>query len=239
MLKYLKFAFILFIFLSCNDDGEIIVPEAGYNYFPLQVNTYRDYKINSTKYFLRPDSTLNMVVPDSTVKAYFLREIIASKFLDFEGDSALRIEIFTKTLLQDAWPNQPDSIAIAKLKNDELIYEINNRTLIKLIFPVKNGISWNANKFNSLGEELYSIDNLGSSIQLEDTILSPALKVIQSDIDNLIEVDKRTEEYVLNVGLARKNTRILQYRQSNGMVLTGEIEKGTIFTQELIKNGKI
>lgn len=211
----------------------------GYDYFPLEKQQYRDYIIHNTEYFLSPDTILNILVLDSTVRIIYSREICTTRFLDNEGDSASRIEIYTKRNLDDAWPIQPDSIAVVKLKNDELIYEINNRSFLKLIFPVKNDLTWNGNKFNSLGNETYRISNFESSLELMDTVLSPSLKVTQSDIINLIEVDERTEEYVLNVGLARKNTRILHYRQSNGEVLIGEIEKGRIFTQEIIGYGKI
>jgi hypothetical protein len=159
--------------------------------------------------------------------------------MDIEGDSATRFGYYTKQTLEADWPDQADSVAIAKLDQEELIYSINNRTFVKLIFPVKQGIAWNGNKYNTLGEENYLISESKLSYSMDTLELQPVIRVLQSDVSNLVEVDERSEEYALNVGLARKNTRILQYRQNNGTVLTGEIAKGTILIQELTGYGSI
>lgn len=237
-MKGYQFIFLILIFFSCNNEEDSPQPKPGYDYFPIQKGYFRDYKIKITKYYLRPDSVLNKVVPDSTKRTVYTHEFCTLRFLDEEGDSASRIEIFTKNNLIDNWPVQPDSIAIVKIKDDELIYTINNRTYVKILFPVRVGLGWNGNKFNSMGEEFYTISEIGATLELADTVLSPSMKIVQSNIFNLIEVDERTEVYALNVGLAEKNTRILQYRQSNGEVLTGEIESGTVFKQELIDYGE-
>lgn len=228
------------IAISCNnDDDSPGPPNPGYNYFPLELGTFREYRIYTKNYFLRPDSVAGELVADSTEKTVYVRVVSESKILDIEGDSATRFGFYSKQKIDDQWSDQADSIAVVKRDQEELIYSINNRTFVKVIFPIKRGLLWNGNKYNALGEETYTISETNLSYRMDSLELQSVIRVLQSDVSNLVELDQRSEEYAPDVGLARKNTRILQYRQINGEVLTGEIAKGTVFLQELTGYGSI
>jgi hypothetical protein len=231
--------FLLLLVLACNNEDDNMQPiSAGYEYFPIEEGYFRDYRVNSKTYFIRPDSILGETVLDSTVSTIYLREMNAERILDPERDSIRKVKFFIKRKFEDDWPTQADSVALVKIKNDELIYTLNNKTFVKLIFPVKEKLSWNGNKFNSLGKEDYFISQI-APLQLDSVNLNNVITVVHSDNINLLGVDQRTEEYAPDIGLAQKNTRILQYIQENGEVLTGEIASGKIVLQELIDYGKI
>ncbi len=229
---------MLLLSFACRQDDEVEKAiEPGYDYFPLEIGFYRDYSLYVKNYFLRSDTTLNKLVGDSSEQYRFVRVLNAKKIQDIEGDSALRLEYYSKGSLGQDWSQQPDSVAVAKIKNSELIYEINNRTFVKLIFPVMDGIQWDGNKYNNLGEENYLLQNLFGAVMIGDSLYTNAIEVLQSDEVNLVQIDQRSEQYVFGVGMTRKNTRILQYRQSNGQILNDQVENGVLKIQDIIGYG--
>jgi hypothetical protein len=186
-IRYLSLYIFLVIASACaNNDEAPLPPEPGYDYFPLNTGQYLEYRVYRKTYFLRPDSILGEVVLDSTERTVYIRVLAENKIMDIEGDSATRFGYYTKQTLEADWPDQADSVGIAKLDQQELIYSINNRTFVKLIFPVKQGIAWNGNKYNTLGEENYLISESKLSYSMDTLELQPVIRVLQSDVSNFV-----------------------------------------------------
>lgn len=112
-------------------------PEAGTDYYPLEVGTYRTFDV--------ADSTWNSNVV--RVVRYQFRERVADTFADATGQPAYRLVRSRRTSAAEAW--QDDSVMVINATDKTLLLSRNNRRTVELVFPVQANRVWNLNAYNS------------------------------------------------------------------------------------------
>ncbi|GAB2784299.1 hypothetical protein HNQ93_002420 [Hymenobacter luteus] len=123
---------------GCENQTEA-APELGRDYFPLEVGAYRVYDVVDTAYQAN--------VP--TVSRFqFKEQVDAGLEPDATGQPVYRIIRSRRTLPTQAW--QVDSVITVTANGRALTEQRNNRRTVELVFPVREGKSWNINAFNTL-----------------------------------------------------------------------------------------
>ncbi len=98
-----------------------------------------------------------------------------------------------------------DSVWTAVLTDYSYERTENNRRYVRLSFPLEKGKSWDGNAKNVSAAQNYTIESLGTSYELGDSLVYPSVcEVVQSDISNQIDIQLSTEVYAENVGLVYK-----------------------------------
>jgi hypothetical protein len=185
------------IFFSCKKDSEVVPATRGYSYAGLTVGKYVIYDVDSIFY----DDFDN-----STNQYYFqIKELIQSKYIDAEGEEAYRIERYKKDTavspnfeLQVVWNSKITPSTYQKVEDNE--------RFVKLIFPVKQGKTWNGNSLNN--REVWEYEYLSVHLpeQIGGIALDSVATVTQFDDGDEILIQRQfyQEKFAAKIGLVYK-----------------------------------
>lgn len=229
--------FLLWVVLaSCQ--SEVLPPQdlrLGLDFYPLETGRYAEYEVEVINY---------TVVNEPDTQRYLLREVVADSFPGQGGEVIFRLERFTRTANVDQW--SLDSVWTARSSSQRVVVVENNVPLVKLVFPFRAGLTWDANALNSREEDSYEL--VATPQVLKDEIESPLdssafdnlLTVIQEQSqDTIITRVEASETYAQDLGLVYKKSLRLQYCNSEPACIgLGLLESGRIYRQTLIAYGK-
>lgn len=205
---------------------------AGLSFYPLTVGNYWIYDVDMIEYLPLGNDT----------SSFQVREVISDSIVTDLGEVTylLNKEVRLDTLS----PWRVDSLFSVRKSNQFVARTENNVTTVKLVFPVAVEVEWNPNALNNNGQSTYRYV-LASD---EDVALSSlafdidnAVKVVQSDIVSpIIGTDQRSEVYVDDVGLIKRDQLVLELCTSESDCETlGEIISGVFLSQLLIEYGSL
>jgi hypothetical protein len=212
--------------MACGSDEHKPV-DVGLNYFPLQKGFYQIYKVNSIIYKLSSD-------PD-TLNFERMVEVVDS-LPNAGGGYIYVIHRSTRADENAAWTYEDTWSAY--LSNNEAVVREQNISFVKLLFPIKEGNSWDGNKYNNEGEDEYLIENTDVPVALGGTAFDKTLTVTQETNDDpIVFTDMRKEIYARNAGLIYKEIMQLHYCTVPNCLGKKLIERGEITKQEIKSYG--
>ena len=196
----LPLLFLALLLAGCQTSTIEPDPDAlGHRYFPLKVKDYRVYEVTETRY-------LN---DQATTQSYQVRERVDSVYTDLANQEAYRIIRSRRN--NDTQPWVDDSVIVASRSLSDLRVTRHNVKSVQMIFPVRNGKSWNPNAFNTAGPHSFTYREVGLPYTVNDRTFANTVTVVQGEVTNLIELDQREEVYAEDIGLIYKNYTRLNY----------------------------
>ncbi|GAC1382957.1 MAG: hypothetical protein NVSMB30_30530 [Hymenobacter sp.] len=126
---------------SCRDKTEA-APETGTDYYPVAVGNYWVYAVADTTWSPAPPTP-----SVRTATSYQFKETITDVFTDAAGQKAYRL--VRAKLVPSATTWRDDSVFVLSATPQFVALNRNNTRTLELIFPVREGRSWNFNAFNN------------------------------------------------------------------------------------------
>ncbi len=229
---------------SCNKYSPESDLDFGENYFPLELNKYWVYDVDSIIY----DNVGNITVIDTV--SFKLKETITDTLFDNQNRQVYLVERSELRNASVGW--EVKDIWVAQLTNNQAQRVEENLRFIKLIFPVSlETTPWNGNSFidpNTIvtvaGESvvifknwLYEYSEVDEYRELGSLAFDSTLTVVQASEENLIELRYSAETYAKGVGLIYKEMKILDTQcisNCAGEDWEEKAEKGFIVKQTII-----
>jgi hypothetical protein len=211
--------------VSCMED-QINLTDPD-DYFPLTVGMYQVYDVQEITYsaFAPPQA-----------RTYQLRQEIVDFFTNGEGNTTYVMHRSTRQQQTDNWTyvNTWSAYRSAQYR----VVQEENVKLVKLIAPMQVGNKWNGNIFNTLGDDEYRVESMGKAFHGNtDISFDNTVVVNQSDERTLLFQDERKEVYAFGIGLAYKESNVIQFSTSGGLPGT-DIIGGYYAKQVLREYGK-
>ncbi len=182
-------------FTGCKDEYRELDPEAmGYNYYPLTIGDTRVYQVTNIRF--------KNNVGDTT--KFQMRERVDSTFYDQTNTLNYKIVRSVRPNANSTWVD--DSVLVVSRSVTSLVQTMDNTKHVKLVFPVKNGKTWQADAFNmhyvnSDQKEPYTYVQAGEPFQVKGQTFDNTVTVIQGmPLNNIIILDERREVYAKGVG---------------------------------------
>lgn len=234
-MKIKGFSFVVFvIFLAiagCDSETKEADPEAlGYHYYPLEVGQYRIYDVQDIAFTLLEGGDTNN---------YQLKEVIEDYYRVDEHDTTYYLYRYSrKPEISESW--DLDSVWTVRKDLKRVIVTENNIPYIKLVFPFRTGLSWDANGMNAEEPASYTIAGVGDSWQNKDQLYESSVKVIErNNMDTVIQERYSEAVYAADLGLVYKELRYIDYCATTVECLgEGIIEGGRKYVQQLKEYGK-
>jgi hypothetical protein len=185
-----------FFFFACKKDKEITAIDLGYEYYPNKIGNFVVYQVDSLYYndFTGTIDTFN----------FQIKEKITENFSDLSNRESQRIERYYRKnenenwLLKDVWYLNRTSNTAEKVEE--------NVRFVKVIFPLKKEMTWNGNRFNSLGEKNYTLTKLHEPFTIGQLNFDSTIYISQEADSNLIEKKIAFEIYAKHIGLVYKKS---------------------------------
>ena len=213
---------LIVILISCllfacdNVNSNLPPPQDGGKFFYPNVGQSVIYDVEDTQYEL---------TGKFVVKTYQLKEVNVSTFKDLEGKEALRIERYRRENNSQKWVI--DSVFTAKKEIDKVLKTENNVTYVKILFPIKEGLKWNGNAYNSFGNDIYELKKVNQFFQTNGRKFDNTFTVIQQNDSTLVDLKKRIEIYAENIGMIYQEKTNVLYCNSGDCLGKGKIDFGT------------
>ncbi len=218
------------IILIIGCDSKTIEPDfesLGYSYYPLSIGQFTLYQVKEINYNVFGSDTL----------LYELRETITSTFSDNAGNQNYVLVREVKFEGEETW--KTDSIWSTFRTEYHAVLNKNGNPVIPLVFPVSEGVEWDANGLSATNEDLYELKDVNVNYTIGDVTFASSVKVIQEDKpDSLAAFDYRIEVFAVDVGLIEKVDSRLKFCQDNDCFGNKIIEEGRWYHQKLIAYGK-
>lgn len=235
-------------FASCDpQDGDIDI-DFGYEYFPLEIGKFVEYRLDSIIY----DTVATGVIRDTTT--WFSREEVKDTFRDLSEELVYRIERFQRRSESDPW--EIESVYAALVGTDQQAIRIeDNFRFIKMIFPLEQGDIWDGNLFiddetiiTIAGESVevfkawsYELDELNETAIIDNVAYDSVMTIYQANNQegpdpNLIELRYSVEKYAKGIGLIQREMRILDTQcitDCVGVPWEDKAQKGFILFQTI------
>jgi hypothetical protein len=227
MNKLILYIFLASLFLtSCKHDEEF---DAGYKYYPISVGDYKIYQVQKISF--QPN--------DTTFENFEIKELVSEEFT-INGEKRFKLERYKRLDNTLPWPNSPDSVWSAAFSNSKVIRVENNVRIIKLVFPVENGLTWNANSENFLEPDDYTYKNISKPYTVLGQNFPKTTTVLQSPNDSSTRLykDYRAEVFAENIGLVHKLKETYDYKQTGGVAnFDFKIDVGIRYYERLTSYG--
>ncbi len=188
------FSLSLVLAVGCggDDPDEFTPTDFGYDYLPLTVGDWIEYKVDSTVY---DDFTQSV-----DTFTFFHREQIVESYDDLEGREVYRVERFRKESEGDTYRRILTFELLQTAQRAER--KAFGQRIVPLTYPVSEGRTWDANAFNtdqSQDYEYLSVDDLESINGLD---FQQSVRVLQAnDTDNFVIREYAEERYARGIGL--------------------------------------
>lgn len=219
----------IFLFFACETDS--LQPDKsgwGYEYYPLETNSYRIYSVRQIDYSLSRETDTS---------DYQLKEVAADSFLSLSNEYSFFLKRFIKDPIGEEWIL--DSVWTVEKNAERVVATENNMPYIKMVFPAREGKQWDGNRMNVLGEQEYTMNRVGAETVLTSGRFDQTINVLQWDNpDTILVREKAFEIYAKNIGLIYKETVQLKYCAEMECIGEGIIESGKKYKQELVDYGK-
>jgi hypothetical protein len=182
------------LLFSCKKEQDLSSIDLGYDYFPITVGSFVEYKVDSTYY--------GITVEESS---YYVREVITEEFLDNTGQNVYRVERslrhFTSQpwILMDAWTQKRTSTVGERVEE--------NVRFVKMEFPLEEGATWKGNVYNTLGDWDYQYVDVNKPAVFGLLSFENTVTVVQHKVNNLVEQQDFKEIYAKGVGLVYKKKK--------------------------------
>jgi hypothetical protein len=188
---------------SCKDEEITRDPNSlGYQYYPLAVGNYWIYNVKENQYSRNK-------ISEST--AYQSRERIDAIIKDQTGKEWYRVEVSRRTSSTESWT--VSGVKLISLSSSDLRVQENNKTVVQMVFPVKNGYSYVSNGFSNAGDPdqnvYFTYAALGSVFGEEGKTYDNIVVIQQAHTDTQIVFEQKFE--VLASGIGPVN-RTYKYR---------------------------
>ena len=209
---------LLIIHFSCDP---VVYNEVKYykEYFPIE--------LEREKHFLVTNIIHNSFGKDTS--SYYLKEIIAESFIDLQGDTAYRIERYSRTdttdnyTIKDVWVVKKSTTSVQQTEE--------NISYTKLIFPIDENSFWNGNVFNNLEYQEYVVQSIHTNFTLNNLTFDSCVTINQNYKSNLLQYENTEEIYSLGLGLVYKEEIVTQINNGD----QNDILQGSEYIQELIE----
>jgi hypothetical protein len=213
---------------SCVPDEEFVVQDYGHDYFPLRVGMYSIFDVESIVYGASSDE------PETA--RYQLQTEVVDSFNNTAGTVTYVIHRSTRPNETAEW-DFLDTWS-SRIEGEQAIVQEGNTPIIKLAFPLAEGLRWDANRYNTLEGDYYSIETLGSPLTVNLIDFNKTATIEQEVFDDQVtRKDVRTEVYAKGVGLVRREASELVYCTQQVCLSDQIIESGTIYKQEIREYG--
>lgn len=229
MMVFTHFTFVLIGVSSCQESicDCVALPQTGASFFYPIIGMSIVYDVQEIQYTLT-DSPI--------VKNYQLKEVNASFFQDLDNEEALRLERYRRENDTQKWVI--DSVFTAKRLIDRALKTENNVTYVKMIFPIKEGVQWNGNLYNSFVNDSYEMKKVNQPFQTNGQSFAKTLSVIQQNDSTLVDLKRRIEVYAEGVGLVYQEKTFVSYCNSADCLSKGKIDFGTKYMLKIKSYGK-
>ncbi len=194
-------------------------PDAGYDYFPLETGSFREYEVTETRYALaQPTQT----------RTFQIREVIGPKYTDASGQDVYPVERSVRE--GNTW--RVDSVSSVWRTTDRAFRTESGFTFVKIQFPIKEGSRWNGNLYNTLSERFFEIKNANKPLTIGAFTFDQTLVVVQQNDSTLLSLRKSQETYAKNIGLIKREQTSVQYCGTPDCLGKGIIDYG--FTKIMV-----
>lgn len=234
---------VLLLLASC-DEVAYIEPDFGYDYRPLSIGQYWDYTVDSIQIFPAGSGTTGR-----TIARYEWRESVVDTFTDLEGQLVYEIERLRRDSGEIDWQLH-DVMRVQQLEQRTLV-TTDNRTLVELIHPPKQGETWDALRYIDAqtfvpvqGGQMDVFKEWGAAItEVEKPYqgalaFDAAMEVTLADFETVVELRDVRVYYVRGVGVVGRTERILDTQCNTCLEPWAEkAELGYIVTYDLVRYG--
>ncbi len=205
------------LLLACNKLENAPKPAMGFNYFPLKESHVVIYNVDSTVYSDFNNSITNYL--------FQLKDTVTNKFTDSRGNETYRIERYKKTATQDWFFQKLITRKIINYRAEEVI---DNKTYVRLVFPITLQSNWNGNLYNDLEEWRHEVKELDVPLTIGTNRLDSTISIQQYSEINLIREDIYDETYAKNIGLVIKEVKAIDKD-----INTGRTKRGFTYKMQL------
>jgi hypothetical protein len=218
--KYL--AGLVLLAFACGKD-EFVPADRGLNYFPIRVGSTWIYDVNETVY---------SEVSAPKESTYRLRLLVSDSIVNSAGSITYVVNRTRQTIGESTW-SAVDTWSVRKDDREVIVTE-GNISFKKLMFPTRNGLAWNGNEYNTLGEDEYSMGEYDGDHDLGGMTFENVIQVEQeSNEDFIVFLDEREELYAKEIGLVRQSVTQLNYCTTENCIGQQKIKSGKTYLQVL------
>lgn len=207
---------------ACKKDTGL--PDFGYEYFGLEQGKFVTYHVTEVFH----DEAL---VPANDTFRYVLKTVVGETILDNEGRSAHKIFRYSYDWNTGELMDQRVWTAIIDGPRGEMVEE--NQRVIRLVFAVRNGKSWDLNAYNTFDVQGARYIEAHRSRTVNGFSLDSTVVVEKEDFLSLVDYRRKYEVYAKNIGLVQrsyKDLRIMNFDTLN-------IKSGTETHYQLVDFG--
>ena len=222
------------LFFACNEATvkENLEIAKGVDYYPIEVGKFISYQLDSIIY--SGISGSECVFARDTFST-LLKEEVVDVFEDNTGDLNYIVERYTRPDENSVWAVK--DVWNTKITNTKVERVEENLRFIKMVFPVREGATWNGNGFfqdttTVLGGETidfyehwsdeYEFDSVDQPEEINGMMFDSVMTVIQSaPSTNKINHRVSIEKYARGVGLIYKEMLILDTQCKIGETACG------------------
>ena len=183
------------------------------------------------------------IVYDVQQTQYALTQLPVTKTYQLKEDATMAVDgknIFIERYQRenDTQKWTIDSVFTAKKELDKVLRTENNVTFVKLIFPISEGLKWNGNAYNSLGNDTYELKKMFQPFQTNGQNFNRTLTVIQQNDSTLVDLKRRIEVYAEGVGMIYQEKTNVSYCNSGDCLGKGKIDFGTKYIVKIRSHEK-
>ncbi len=228
-LSHLPIYALFFALTACNPTcDDCAVKTSGQEYFPLAIGQFTEFDVSEQEYALGRAAVS---------RNYQIKESVVEQYKGVSGEAIYRIVRYKRANSSQKW--QPDSTLTARLRIDEAVKNEGGKDYVKIVFPVAERNTWNANIYNNLNEDKYETRNVAKPYQVNNQQFNNTITVIQQSDSTLVGQDKRLEVYAAETGLVYRESVNLQFCSSSpACVGKGQIDYGLKRIVKFVKTGK-
>ncbi|PKP23211.1 MAG: hypothetical protein CVU05_00605 [Bacteroidetes bacterium HGW-Bacteroidetes-21] len=219
---------LLITLISCKkENSDYVVPDAGYDYFPLVTGTVNYYFVESIT-IDKPSTYFDTV-------RYYLKIVIDTSFVDDEGNTVFPVKRYTSSSLSGNWVIADVWYAFSNAAMSVMTEE--NMKYVKIRYSVEKAKKWDGNVYNISDEQTYSISSVDVPYSLNSLSYDSVLTVVHEEYETLINKYFTYEKYAKFKGLIEYYSLNIVYAETNYTVPIEErILRGTIFRMERVAN---